>query len=57
MWKSVAAELEHETAVLREKSYQLDVDVARMTTELQRLRADLASASDMIEGRVKQELS
>ncbi|EFJ51914.1 hypothetical protein VOLCADRAFT_116118 [Volvox carteri f. nagariensis] len=44
-----AAELEHEVAILREKSYQLEVEVASMTTELQRLKADLASASNMIE--------
>lgn len=49
----LAAELEHEVAVLREKSYQLEVEVAGMTTELQRLKADLASGSDMIDGEGK----
>lgn len=36
--------------VLREKSYQLEVEVAGMTTELQRHKADLARASEMIDG-------
>ncbi len=46
----LAAELEHEVIILREKSYQLEVEVASMTTELHRLKANLASASEMIEG-------
>ncbi|GLI69120.1 hypothetical protein VaNZ11_013673 [Volvox africanus] len=46
---SRVAELEHEVIILREKSYQLEVEVASMTTELHRLKADLASASNMIE--------
>ena len=45
-----AAELEHDVAVLREKCYQLEVEVATMTTDLERRKADLARASDMMEG-------
>ncbi|MEW5309952.1 MAG: hypothetical protein WDW38_001792 [Sanguina aurantia] len=51
---SRGADLERETAILREKVFQADAELASKKTELERHRADLARASSMMEDTVMQ---